>query len=221
MDITISELKKAATALSFTEYNTYLSSYPIILNWARKQKIDEEFLVIASHVVYGWMPRILSLRRRDEDVLSLLEEAKKGDFFLEEKKDNYKKLEKIITCVNGSLVGVSKLLHFINPEVYPIWDSNVYCYLFGKMPYDYQISKIENYKDYKNGLEDLIAYPEINEVTAEVNKKLMAYYELNPIDAEVELTVSKMRAIELTLFTKGRVIATKIKEEKKARKNKA
>lgn len=31
---------------------------------------------------------------------------------------------------NNSLVGVSKLLHFINPRVYAIWDSRVFSFLF-------------------------------------------------------------------------------------------
>lgn len=223
MNISIEELKKAAEAISFEKHNSYLSSYPIILSWVQKQTIDEEFLVIASHVVYGWMPRILNLKNRN--AIQFLEKVRNEDIWknvVDVKKTN-EMLEDLIFCVNRSLVGVSKLLHFLNPEVYPIWDSNVYCYLFKKLPNHNQMSKIETYRNYKDSLDILISNPEINEAIEKVNQKLIAYYELYPIDADVELTVKPMRAIELLLFTEGRLIASaaKIAKTKRARKSKA
>ena len=46
--------------------------------------------------------------------------------------------------INNSCVGLSKSLHFINPEIFPIWDSNV-AKTFGLQGYHYQVNKIQVY----------------------------------------------------------------------------
>ena len=49
--------------------------------------------------------------------------------------------------INDSCVGLSKSLHFINPEIFPIWDSNV-AKTFGLQGYHYQVNKIQDYGCY-------------------------------------------------------------------------
>lgn len=55
-------------------------------------------------------------------------------------KDELHILKKV---VNNSIVGVSKLLHFISPEVYTIWDSRVASYLEVK-----DINNVQNFCNY-------------------------------------------------------------------------
>ena len=50
----------------------------------------------------------------------LLNKAKSGNLL------NSEELEIVKKCVNNSLVGTSKLLHFINPSIYAIWDSKIF-----------------------------------------------------------------------------------------------
>ena len=50
--------------------------------------------------------------------------------------------------VNNSWIGLSKVLHFINPDIFPIWDSRVAkCF---NMLYPYQFNKKDIYESESN-----------------------------------------------------------------------
>src|SRR5690606_42029223 len=50
---------------------------------------------------------------------------------------------------NNSLVGASKLLHFINPEDYAIWDSRVFKFLNNnEAALKYKLEKVHVYRQY-------------------------------------------------------------------------
>jgi len=115
---------------------SYINSYPAFLEYFRKigEIMSEEQLFISSHFIYGWMPTILTLHTTiiDEekgeinilnDVLRILDKARR-----EEETLNVIELNTLKRCINNSMVGVSKMLHFTNPNKYPIWDSKVFRY---------------------------------------------------------------------------------------------
>jgi hypothetical protein len=54
---------------------------------------------------------------------------------------------------NNSLVGTSKLLHFIHPKQYAIWDSWVFRFLNNEEPHKYKLEKPKTYLEYLRKLE--------------------------------------------------------------------
>jgi len=58
-----------------------------------------------------------------DEALEIINNAKKGIV------PSIDQLEILKGLLNNSLVGTSKHLHFINPEIFAIWDSRVYRYL--------------------------------------------------------------------------------------------
>lgn len=64
-------------------------------------------------IVYGWMPTIFEFKNQEDFVVATnLNKAKVSEPL---KSKDYETLKRLL---NGSLVGTSKLLHFINPEKY-------------------------------------------------------------------------------------------------------
>jgi hypothetical protein len=84
--------------------------------------------VACVHMVYGWMPTILNpvgvTKIVDENsdrllqIVNAVRCAKKPSI-----SDN--DLGLLQRFANNSTVGASKLLHFLNPSVYPMWDNRV------------------------------------------------------------------------------------------------
>lgn len=59
-------------------------------------------------------------------ILNYVSQAKGGILIKENE------IAEFIPIINNSLVGTSKLLHFINPNDYAIWDSNIFHCFFPK-----------------------------------------------------------------------------------------
>lgn len=111
------------------------SYYHFVEYFKDKQEITEHDLVIGANFSYGWMPTILNFKSEDFDKsVLILNEAKKSERILDDQLITLKQL------INNSLVGVSKLLHFVNPNVYAIWDSRVCKFLTGASRWD----KVQN-----------------------------------------------------------------------------
>ncbi|SRR5579875_719997 len=56
-------------------------------------------------------------------------------------------IEGIAECLS-SVVGASKLLHFANPKVFPIWDSKAERFRLCANPSQYHMGQVRNYKAY-------------------------------------------------------------------------
>ena len=91
---------------------TYDVSYPEFLKYFHDiEKITKHHLVVGINFTYGWMPTIFDFRSDEFDKsIEILNKTKSGFIPTESKLDTLKHL------FNNSLVGTSKLLHFINPE---------------------------------------------------------------------------------------------------------
>ena len=92
------------------------------------------------------MPRKLELRFQSQDpeeellsAAAILNDVRSGRLIGE------KELHSLKEMINHSLVGTSKLLHFANPHLFAIWDSNVYIYINDEAPYDYRLKNLQNY----------------------------------------------------------------------------
>jgi hypothetical protein len=120
---------------------TYDISYPEFLRYfSNKEPITKHNLIIGINFVYGWMPTIFDFRSKEFDqALEILNNAKNG------KIPTVPQFEILKALFNNSLVGTTKLLHFINPEIFAIWDSRVYRYLTGEEAYNHRIGNCDSY----------------------------------------------------------------------------
>jgi hypothetical protein len=173
----------------------YIASYPHLLDYFRsKGKIEVSEVVCGSHMVYGWMPTVLELYPDVEEgtdlaaAARLLMKAKAGDVL------DGKEIGSLAGLVNNSLVGASKLLHFVAPRTYAIWDSKVFSFVHEKPPHNYRVNNVRAYQDYLQVLGELAKRLEFQPFHASVNKK-------------VGYDVSAMRALELVMFLNAPVRA--------------
>ena len=164
--------------------SSYYISYPEFLEYFKNTtEIKKHNLIIGINFVYGWMPRVLKFHSENfDEVLEFLNRAKKGE--LPTKKELEKDLELLSEILDHSLIGTSKLLHFINPEKFAIWDSKVYKYLMGlpeqeKVPH-YKTEKAESYLAYLDFCKELTQRKEYEEIH-------------NHICEEVKYPMSKFR----------------------------
>jgi len=89
--------------------------------------------------VYGWMPTILKGSKIQElgSAFSLkkiksIKSWEEAELFLLEIDD--------VAPINNSWVGTSKFLHFLNPDIFPIWDSRVAVSFHSKLSIEAKIA---------------------------------------------------------------------------------
>ena len=182
-DETFLQLTNIANNFKSTDEN-YLLSYPYFLNYFQNlESINLENLVIGISFTYSWMPTILKALnlKNTEEVLFILNEVKKGKLIDEQQ------LTTLKTTFNNSLVGTSKLLHFINPKQYAIWDSRVFRFLNDVEPHKYRLEKPRAYIEYLKLIEEL-----------KNEKAFTAFFDL--IKQKVGYDITEYRALELAFF---------------------
>ena len=183
-NLTFDNLLRDADKFSVSVTDSYIEVYPEFLNYFESLNlIEKQHLIISSHFVYGWMPTIIHL---DTDpslisqVLFYLNAAKSGHIL------QIEEFEIVKSCINNSMVGLSKLLHFINPRDYAIWDSRILKYFTGNKS-QYGIDKAENYLNYLHKLTEIIHHNDYADL------HLM-------IEGQLKYKITPMRAIELLMF---------------------
>ena len=182
-DETFLQLTNIANNFKSTEEN-YLLSYPYFLNYFQNlESINLENLVIGISFTYSWMPTILKALnlKNTEEVLFILNEVKKGKLIDEQQ------LTTLKTTFNNSLVGTSKLLHFINPKQYAIWDSRVFRFLNDVEPHKYRLEKPRAYIEYLKLIEEL-----------KNEEPFTTFFEL--MKQKVGYDITEYRALELAFF---------------------
>ncbi|MEQ4618292.1 MAG: hypothetical protein ABN482_09620 [Corticimicrobacter sp.] len=183
----MSEVFQLAQGIRIAEGDSYILAYPHIISYfASKDIFSEEDFVCGSHMVYGWMPTILELFPESPNIglsqaAALLSTAKRNGKLTDTE------LDQLASVTNNSLVGASKLLHFVSPDNFAIWDSKIYTFLFKKKPHHYQVRLVKNYRTYHRQLRELLADSRFPFLHASVNKA-------------VGYEVSRLRALELVMF---------------------
>jgi hypothetical protein len=166
---------------------SYLLSYPYLLNYfSTKSSFTPEEVVCGAHMVYGWMPTILELSPEKSNI-----ELSEAAGILNTVKDtgtlSNSQIEHLSRLVNNSLVGASKLLHFISPRTFAIWDSKVYSFVYTEKPHNYRVNDISKYLHYLELLNRYQKDDRFRTFHASVNKK-------------IGYTVSPFRALELIMY---------------------
>lgn len=158
-NLTYEKLRSDVEKFTLAENDSYIETYPEFLRYfSSLEIIERHHLIISSHFVYGWMPTIIHLDIKDIDQILLLLNAVKSGQIL-----NREEIQRLKSCINNSMVGLSKLLHFINPTDYAIWDSRIFKYITDKKS-QYGIDKPENYLAYLENLKTIIAHKDYGEL---------------------------------------------------------
>ncbi|MDC0098077.1 hypothetical protein OAI37_05520 [Flavobacteriaceae bacterium] len=162
--------------------DSYIKTYPEFIKFFKNiNSISKHDLVISSHFVYGWMPTIIELKFQDmEEVLKSLNKAKNGAIL------TIAELELLKNTINNSLVGLSKLLHFINPVDYAIWDSRIYRYSTDKKS-SYGIGNTQLYLNFLSKLNEIESHVDFNEIKKNVS-------------THFDYVITSKRVIELLMF---------------------
>ena len=166
--------------------HTYYISYPDFLKYFNDLKtINRHNLVISINFTYGWMPTIFNFCSDDFDAaIKILNRAKLG------KTPTVNELQLLKEHFNNSLVGTSKLLHFINPNIFAILDGRVYRYLTGNEPYSNRIGNCSGYLNYL----ELCDY-----LTKQKGYKALH----KSIEKKVGYSMTTFRTAELIMYCKG------------------
>lgn len=169
-------------------------SYREFLAFFRDRRpISEHDFIIGAHFVYGWMPTMLHLKRHDlSKAVTALNRALNSTPISDDD------LTTLMEVVNGSVIGTSKLLHCVNPEVYPILDSNVAAFLKELGGWTRPIKTVQDYRLYLQECQKLVATPGFDRVHNSLSSKL-------PYD----FRVSALRALELIMWVRGKNLKKK------------
>lgn len=174
-------------SISFRRRDSYIESYPYLCaHFSDKAVIGPQDVVLGAHMVYGWMPTVLGLDTGAVRGLSLVQAAELLTVARSRDLDRGE-LSSLKGLINNSIVGASKLLHFVEPERYPIWDSRLYGFCHSKKGHAYQINCVDAYPSYRSRLMALMSDPRFPRFHASVN-------------AKVGYPVSGPRALELMMF---------------------
>ncbi|WP_332846994.1 DUF6308 family protein [Pseudomonas lactucae] len=174
------------TTLRIDPDNAYIRAYPHMLSsLAGQTSFTERDFICAAHMVYGWMPTILEIHATKMVSVAM------GAQILTEAKQNgalsHAQLINLAQLVNHSVVGASKLLHFVNPDAFPIWDSRIYAFVHGVKAHQYRVNNAAAYEHYIALLRDLQKDKRLATLRASIDKK-MGY------------PVSALRALEVVMF---------------------
>lgn len=165
---------------------SYDVSYPEFLAYFRNvDSIDRHHLIIGANFSYGWMPTILDFR--DQGFESAVDYLRRSRLGADLDVDELHTLSKVI---NNSMVGASKLLHFVAPTRYAIWDSRVAAYLKARLQTGRRAA--EQYAEYNDCCRAIADTPDANEVVAHVS-------------SVVGYAVCPTRALELVMYHGGLV----------------
>ncbi len=161
----------------------YTDAYPHLISYFKEKTIlTLEDFIRGAHMVYAWMPTILTVHSNDlDEVISLVNKAKNEGELQEDE------IKTIASIVNNSVVGTSKLLHFISPEHFPIWDSRVYFYLTKKRGYNSRVNNAQQYLEYIALVNQIIKKDGFRTIHDTVNRRL-------------GYDVTAIRAIEIIMF---------------------
>jgi len=193
VSFTFEEIADAERTIPPSEtMESYIRSYPELVRFFLDlNTISIHEFIIGAHAVYGWMPTILTLNEPStgfQAVVDILNGVKYG-----QQLDSYSLLT-LKSAINNSLVGTSKLLHFIRPDKYAIWDSRVYRFWSKSTPHHHRLQDPYAYISYLNNCVQISNTVGFDSLLNRVNTK-MGY---------TDYRVTALRAIEWVAYMADR-----------------
>jgi hypothetical protein len=176
--------------------DSYSVAYLILAeHFDRLPALDWNAAVCGLHIVYSWMPTIPRLGKimrwssdRKDELVAALDVVRKGE------EPTESQLKIIVSFCNNSIVGASKLMHFLSPLTFPIWDSRV-ARAFLKWPkiLGSSVNRINRWKEYRSTILVWTRDGNVKRKCTELRRKII------PLKR-----ASDIRLIELVLFHKTR-----------------
>jgi hypothetical protein len=191
-------LLEDSKALDWSGTESFMFSYGHFVSFFHERtSLTLSDFVIGAHFTYGWMPTILDFRPIDlQTCLTILNRVHSHQTIHDSE------LLTLASVMNGSLVGVSKLLHFIDPNRFAIWDSNVCEYVNSRIGGKWKVGELESYLNYQKLLRSLQGHSVVIELR-------------NTLRHRFDGEVSDPRILEIVMFLTGRKLQV---EKKKVRK---
>ncbi len=172
---------------------TYLMTYPSLCAHGAVVSNDLQKFHQLAVMAYGWMPRVVRL---DPHYIQSAHEALQQAQCATAENYSLVSISALANCMR-SVVGASKMLHFTNPSVFPIWDSNIErSRLRNEPPYNH-MSNIENYLKYVNEVHSVRGEENFDSFYTAFSDALSARLTTSRINP---YNVSEVRAIEAALF---------------------
>lgn len=160
---------------------TYIETYPHLVAFCSSHHpFDVKRFLQATLMVYGWMPTSLKLKGDLEKSISATNKL------LEIETPDANLLTVAHESINNSIVGLSKLLHFSKPEVFPIWDSKIAELQFN-IKHQYAYNKPHPYIEYFKLIHKTINSVKIAEIRKFAQNK-------------IPYQVTDVRAVEYFIF---------------------
>jgi hypothetical protein len=123
---------------------SFLRAYPALLVAARsRDRAAADTFVLTAAFAYGWIPGTLRVDHRRLEAAARAFEAARA----EDAEFSPQAVAAVAGCLH-SLIAASKVLHFANPGVYPIWDGRIERFRQGATPSQYHMTQTENYVAY-------------------------------------------------------------------------
>jgi hypothetical protein len=171
--------------------HTYLATYPCIIAIGTSSGLaDAQRFYQLAAMIYGWMPRVL--RIDPEFTLQAIaafgeaQTASSGNF-------HQVPIQNIKNCLH-SVVGASKLLHFVNPNVFPIWDSNIAKFLGISKS---NVESVAKYIDYVHEVNNIRGEKEFSEFFINFSAQYSARLFASGIKP---YPITEVRAVESAAF---------------------
>jgi hypothetical protein len=179
----------------------YELTYDLFKN-ASLNNINDFWKIVAY--TYSWMPTIPEINahliKEPNQLVDKLQKLRNGD-------DSCLTalIEQLIPVINNSLVGASKVLHFIAPDIVPIIDRNVlrgWDIFFFKLHSEFEVTQLPNYKTAlnRNHVQKYLSYRSILTAWAQnsggkitLRDLEFAFFELgkNTVEEQMELPTIK------------------------------
>jgi hypothetical protein len=163
-------------------HNPFTAAYFAFLDYFDQiRQIEPQHVIIGANFTYGWMPTMLRLQHTDFALAANVLNHVKARAPITDAD-----VQVLINLINNSIVGVSKLLHFVNPIDYAIWDSRVAAFCAPGIS-DYRFQRTATYRTYLDQCDSvsrLTAFPALH----------MA------VEQKVGRSITAFRAIELIMY---------------------
>ena len=187
--LSVDEFVTLARKVRPSAHSIYHCTYPYLLQFAESvEEFDPNTFVQIAHMAYGWMPTRLTQSGSDESFLhcaQILNCAKKDGGL------PGRSLEMLAASINNSIIGASKVLHFVNPTNFAIWDRHVFRAIHKRRHSADDIKSADNYAAYLTWLGELTD-----------DRRFTPIY--GGICEALGYEVTKLRAAEVVLFESSR-----------------
>ncbi len=181
-NLTLTRIQNDCTDFDVLRNPIYGQTYKELLGFFKGVTTFEyKHLYLFPQLIYGSMPTMVKIDLTHKDkLLDIFKKARNEPVL------SNQEIAIVKDYINNSLVGTSKLLHFLNPRVYAIWDSRIYRYISGRKT-SYDIGNIDRYLKYLEKVKDIST----SKGYAEVHKKIARHFDYD---------IQPSRVLEIIMF---------------------